>query len=303
MTKITKASQLPPLRWVLMTVEQATEILLRNTHNRPVNERHLRKMTEDMEDNRFDPFACVQIIIGTDGVLLNGQKTLLAIVRSGCPQWVILIEKVPVASDPWLVMDNNQIRTLAQELQREGVPNAGDCAAIVNNLCRYEAQAALAGRMVPRNTEARRKWQEMGGRIQERVTDADRIARRTGFSSRAALGAVYILAEDMHPEAAAGFFERLDEGGLGKRGDPDPIHQLGRHIETTNRHRSHFARHGADNLVDAAWLVLAFNAFLTGDRRTITYRPHPKTGKLPDFPRLLTPAEVNEILGIEAETH
>jgi hypothetical protein len=292
---------LPPMRWVYMTVERAEELLLTNTFNRKPSERYIQQMTNDMADGRFNYLSCVQVIMGADEQLQNGQKTLKAIVRSGQPQWIILIEEVPTETDPWLTMDNTERRTLAQELQREGHANARLCAAITNNLCRYEIGQAIAGRLAPSPAEARRKWNDAREQIDGRTADIVRISQEIGFSSPSALGAVYVLGEDLDPERSVEFFRRLEsENYGGRKGDRNPIEQFLRRTHTVHVHREHERRHGADNETDTSWLIKALNAWRTNDERILRHE-RTQSGRYPKQPRILTGAEVDEILGQTAE--
>ena len=290
---------LPTLRWALMTPTQADDLLLQNTSNRKFSARHLAEMAHDMTAGLWNPYACVTIIVAQDGTLLNGQHTLAAIVQSGIAQPVVLIEGVPAETDPWLTIDNTHKRTLAQELSRDNVSNAGLCAAIANNLWRYEHAEAIAGRAAPSNMAARHIWEAKRSQIEERATDAKRIARATKFSSASVLGTVYVLVDEMNPDAAAAFFGRLDEGGVGQKGDRDPIAQFTRRTDAINRARHHHARHGVDNELDAGWLILTYNAFRTGDRRVISHHVR-SDGTLPRQPLLLTEEDVAEIVDLEA---
>ena len=286
---------LPIPCWVLMTPERAGEIMLLNTHNRPRNESRTGKIIEDMRHDRWDPYSCVQIIIADDGTLLNGQKTLTGIVRTGIAQPVILIEGVPATA--WLAMDNVQPRTLGQELARDGVTNPNLCAATVKGLWQYERLIPIGERKGPSTTEGRLRWREIDTLAQERVVDVRRINEgKDGlrFSSASAMATVWLILDEIDPDGGERFFYDLAHGAYAPR-DRHPIRQLRRHIETVNKFRAHQGRHGGDNVIDAAWLILACNAYRTADHKSISYRE--RNGKLPKFPRLLSAEQVAEVMG------
>ena len=113
-------------------------------------------MTQDMLSDSWDWRSCAQVIVATDGTLLNGQKTCMALSAAVFRSRSFSFEGVE--PDAWLVMDNVQPRTLGQELRRDGVPNATQCAAVARGLWQYDNGIAITDREGPSQAVQRQVW-------------------------------------------------------------------------------------------------------------------------------------------------
>ncbi len=67
-----------------VTPEKALEWLEGNTHNRPVNEAHVRRLARDIQAGRWR-LTHQGIAFDTDGLLIDGQHRLWAVIESGVP--------------------------------------------------------------------------------------------------------------------------------------------------------------------------------------------------------------------------
>lgn len=65
-----------------VTVEQALQWLEGNTHNRPVNEAHVKRLARDIQAGRWR-LTHQGIAFDTDGLLIDGQHRLWAIIEAG----------------------------------------------------------------------------------------------------------------------------------------------------------------------------------------------------------------------------
>jgi len=76
-------------QWVLVTPELAKYYLESNVKNRSVRDRHVVKMISDMTNKRWEE---THMGIGFDenGVLVDGQHRLYAIIQSNTPQWILI---------------------------------------------------------------------------------------------------------------------------------------------------------------------------------------------------------------------
>jgi hypothetical protein len=75
--------------WVLITPELASAYLDFNEENRSVSDRHVDRITDDMEQDRFK-ITHQGLAFNDHGVLVDGQHRCMAVVRSGKPQWMLV---------------------------------------------------------------------------------------------------------------------------------------------------------------------------------------------------------------------
>ena len=272
--------RLPKLEWVLMTPERAAELLLRNTHNRALNLTRLEKMIGDHAAGLWDWRSCVRVVVGSDGEVMDGQKTLKMIVRTGDAQPVILITGVDPAA--WLVMDNVQPRSLGQNLSREGVPNALHCAGMTRALWQAEQGKAIGGRESPSQAVLWQLWLVRRDQVEQYATASDRVSSGLKFGSPSVFGAVMVRAHMLDSESAEAFFHAIEH----RHEYPAPVGvaRFLQHMDAAPRHAG--TRRGPDTVRHAAYLVMAFNAYRLGDERSFSYDP--KRG----FPEMLSAEEI-----------
>ena len=111
-----------------ITPEIAEEMLKKNTRNRHVNKQRVLVYAKAMTEGTW-ALSTDAIGFDTDGVLINGQHRLLAVVKSGVTcQFLVSqgMDKGTVA-----VIDNGQARNPAHTMQLNGVGNAHNKSALV----------------------------------------------------------------------------------------------------------------------------------------------------------------------------
>jgi hypothetical protein len=84
---------LGPAELVLITVELAKKWLEKNNINRPIVKSNVTKLAADILADRYFAGATF-IAIATDGTLLNGQHTLLAIIEANTPVWLYVFKGI-----------------------------------------------------------------------------------------------------------------------------------------------------------------------------------------------------------------
>ena len=118
-----------------VTPDMATRWLEGNTHNRKLVQGHVDRLAKDMEEGRWlDNGETVKF--DNSGVLLDGQHRLWAIVQSNIAQTMIVVYNVPRSAQA--TMDIGRIRSAADILGMESVPNPTLLAAIAHNVLRYD---------------------------------------------------------------------------------------------------------------------------------------------------------------------
>jgi len=119
---------------VTITPEWAQEILKQNVHNRHIRIGLVDKYAHAIQANQF-PLTHQGIAIGSNGVLLDGQHRLLAIIKTGIPLETLLCTNCDPAT--FTVLDTGSVRKSSDVLRIEHVPNASTAAAAIRMYIMY----------------------------------------------------------------------------------------------------------------------------------------------------------------------
>lgn len=103
----------------LVTPEQAQEWLQGNVDNRKLRENRVLNLARILERGEWELTGDALVFDG-EGVLINGQHRLTAVVVSGIPARLLILRGVPSKAQE--VMDQGLSRNLADQLHRRGVP-------------------------------------------------------------------------------------------------------------------------------------------------------------------------------------
>lgn len=121
-----------------ITPQRAAQLLERNVRNRKLDDSTVRKYVMAMEEGRWVPLAS-QISLGDDGVLLDGQRRLSAVIKSGIAQQFVMVRGLPdEAQDN---MDTQKRRTAGGQFQITGESSGSALAAAVKVAARYDLGA------------------------------------------------------------------------------------------------------------------------------------------------------------------
>lgn len=101
------------IKLVWMTPEMVVELLKVNTDNRPERRNHVNRIAADMDADLY-LFNGATVVITNTGKLADGQHRLEAIVKSGRPQWILLVTGISEAA--MSTVDNNISRSLSDIL-------------------------------------------------------------------------------------------------------------------------------------------------------------------------------------------
>ena len=115
-----RVDQFPPpppyvirFRHMLMTPEQAQQIIEKNTHNRKVRKSRVAKYALAMRHGGWKlSHECVAI--SPDNTIVDGQHRLLAVIEAGVPVWMTVAFDVPM--DVQEVIDDGAPRSMADAL-------------------------------------------------------------------------------------------------------------------------------------------------------------------------------------------
>ena len=122
----------------LVTVELAILWLEKyNTHNRTVSGKRVSEYANDMKAGRWH-FNGESIQFDWNGIMLNGQHRLRAIVESGCPQKFVIVRGLNPAVQ--LTMDQGTRRSPADQLLVAGLPMSKTSAAAIRVYVRWQSE-------------------------------------------------------------------------------------------------------------------------------------------------------------------
>lgn len=195
-----------------------------NKRNRHISEKIYKRYAKDMSEGRWH-FTGDPISFDSEGVLINGQHRLMAIVESGTTQRFSVWENLlPEAQD---AMDQGAIRKPGQQLQINGYAHGAQLASIARVLIRWD-RGMLASNTAISTQEVLKYVKENITFLELAVEWSTRISKNVPIG-RAPVGAVafrlFEMAEE-YPDLTSkdfviDFLERLHTG-VGLETD-DPI--------------------------------------------------------------------------------
>lgn len=244
----------------LITPDLARELLEGNTHNRSVNQKRIKELAE-LHGTSFWKETGDPIRITDDGVLVDGQHRLLAIVQSGVPVHYFIMRGVDLTAQE--VIDTGSRRTLASMLQTRQEQNRTTLATAIKVIYHWEhgGRSADGLGVVPINVLLAFYDSNPGIKA---------IARRTlgvNQAIRGGAGAVALtmwLFDHIDGEDAAHFWDRLKSEYDHTEGDP---------ISTLRKALLRDAEEAAKNRASvrgqtwrAAVIIKAWNAYRRGEQ-------------------------------------
>lgn len=186
-----------------------------NTRNRPIDQSRIDEYTREMLTGQWR-IADSALAFDREGVLLNGQHRLRAVVKSRTTQTFIVLE----GADPedQHVMDVGKARKAGQQLHIQGWRNSTAAAAIVRALLRWHA-GDFTIRFRPTIAEISTFANSHAARLEVATDTAMRVCRQVPLS-RALVGAVAFTAYDLAVERPTdlpaahvqAFFDSLETG-------------------------------------------------------------------------------------------
>lgn len=275
---------IPPLRFVLdeqeitvsvehITPELAQSYLGRNTHNRNPKKINQAKMVQDMLNGAW-MFNGATICFSSEGVLLDGQNRLLAIVTANIPQSLLVVRGLePRAQE---TQDVGSARTFGDALKLRGYKDYHALSALTNrvgaweagnrrNLPFYKASIAALSGVLAAHPE-----------LEGYTVNARRVGRILGCTP-SYMGLVWWLFDQVDVDDSAEFFARLEDGQNLNEGNP--IYVLRRTFETDQRTRGT----NADYIRQVVICIKAWNAYRAGESISIL-RWRPGGAKPEQFP-------------------
>lgn len=119
------------IKTMLITPKIAEKMLSSNTHNRPVYQLTVDCYARDMRLGLWRPNN-QGIGFDINGVLIDGQHRLWAIIQSGVTLEMLVVTELPIESQ--LTVDTGKLRGVGDNLHLIGVDNGNLRSAIVRGL-------------------------------------------------------------------------------------------------------------------------------------------------------------------------
>ena len=222
--------------------------LLRNTRNRSVRLASVQSMARDMQGGRWI-FSGGVIGFDTNGVLVDGQHRLMALIESGTTQRFIVVPNL--APDAMSVVDTGSKRSTADvlSLSDDTITNPSVVAATIRI-----AVSAEAGRLASNDVKATNgeitAWLNEHRNILEYTRRVSGSARH--FDAPAAVVAYcWWRCASIDVFEANQFFEDWIEVRTNGRGDP--LHTLYKRLQSAKGSKERLPRPSQVALIFRAW--------------------------------------------------
>lgn len=184
-----------------------------NTHNRPLKDTNLEKISADLRNGRWK-YTAEPIKFSKTGVLLDGQHRLHAIVRTGISALCLVVPGLD--DEAQNVMDSGAARGAADALALAGEKNAPTLAAAVRIAIQME-RGSLSTKVIITNSEIY-GWLNTHTEMRDAVAATCHLKRM--HLARSAVAYCMWHLSHLDEEAALEFFKDLSEHRTDGAGDP-----------------------------------------------------------------------------------
>lgn len=198
--------------------DQAKVWLELNANNRNTKKGNLSKITRAMELDEFR-FVGDPVRFDNEGRLIDGQHRLIAIIRSGTNQTLLVM--TGFAPEAQLYVDQGSSRLAGDQVKIAGVAEraGNDWASIARLALRWDAEDLTTNILVPSNPEivafCAEHQEEMGLAVTAAKAQYTRVKGRVPVA-----GATHFFAHQIDGQLCVEFFRKLATGEGLHVGDP-----------------------------------------------------------------------------------
>lgn len=245
-----------------ITPAKAAQLLEANTSNRPLSRSVVRSFAEAMQRGEWKT-THQGIALDSNGVLIDGQHRLAAIVEADVP--VKLTVFTEVSPDSFDVLDTGKKRNAADVLAIEGEKNTLQLAAMLRTVWLYDNRRDLswAGGNARVTNHQILEVLEANPKIRDYTTVGEQLAHETGMIKSAAGAASYLVARANSAATIEPWLEGLIEGaGLAKT---DARLKLRNLMLNMARRQAGEARRRHDTREQVVLYLTAFKAWAGGE--------------------------------------
>ncbi|WP_020500436.1 hypothetical protein [Sciscionella marina] len=248
-----------------ITPQKAETMLEANTSNRPLSKPVVRAFAEAMRRGEWQ-VTHQGIAFDTNGVLVDGQHRLAAIVAAEQPVEMTVFTEVP--ADTFDVLDTGKRRNAADVLAIEGEKSSVMLAAMLRTIYLVANRPDVnwsSGSASVTNTQILETL-EAHPKAREYVHLGERISAATGMIKSAAGAASYLVDAANKRVDLEDWYEGIIEGAGLRRNDPrltfrNTMFRMARKEAGQVQHRRESREH-------VTLYVKAFNAWARGDNLT-----------------------------------
>lgn len=197
---------------------KAAELMEANTANRPLSRSVVSSFAEAMR--RGDWKVTHQgIAIDTNGVLVDGQHRLAAIVEADVPVEMTVFTDVP--ADTFDVLDTGKKRNAADVLAIEGEKSTLQLASMVRTVWLYDNRPDLswAGGSASVTNSQILETLEANPKIRDYVSTGEQLAHEIGMIKSAAGAASFLVSRSNSAKKLQPWFDGLIDGAGLNRSD------------------------------------------------------------------------------------
>lgn len=245
-----------------ITPKKAADWLSANASNRPLSKPVVRAFAEAMKRGEW-VVTHQGIAFDADGVLIDGQHRLAAIVEADQP--IDLTVFTDVAEGTFDVLDTGKRRNAADVLAIEGEKSATMLAAMVRTVWLFEHRPDLnwSGGAAGVTNHQIVETLQAHPRVRDFLALGEQIATATGMIKSAAGAASYLVERANKRFDLAPWYEGIIEGtGLAK-GDPRLLFR--RAMFNASRKQVGQPMRRRDTREHVALYIKAFNAWTSGE--------------------------------------
>lgn len=257
-----------------ITPAKAAQLLETNESNRSLSRQTVRGYAEAMQRGEWQ-VSHQSIAVDTNGVLIDGQHRLAAVIEAGQPVDMLVTTGAPPES--FAVMDTGRRRNAADALSIEGEANAVRLAAILRIVWLYDNNPHAdwsSGRAAPTTTQVMETL-EHNPAIRDFLSRGDQIGEAIGMTQTAAAAASYLVwrAATRPGKLDAWWDGIIDGAGLSKT---DPRLRF-RNVMLYKARRQPAGQRRRDTREQVALYLEAFNAWASGQPAPrLRYTPRTK---------------------------
>lgn len=194
---------------MLVTPDLAEQWLGKNVGNRRVRKAILNRYSRDIAAGRWRENGS-SVVRARNGNLLDGQHRLHAIVQTGEPAWLLVVQNVDDVAQP--TIDDGAKRTTADRLTFRDEVNSHTTAAVLRRVMMWEAGKAFnSGAYQPTSQEQLEFLDGHGDRLRAAVNAAVYYKKRK-LLPPSIIGLCWYVFSGLDADGAQEFFDRLDDG-------------------------------------------------------------------------------------------
>ncbi|MEU9670354.1 hypothetical protein AB0E25_33235 [Streptomyces bobili] len=237
-----------------VTPDLAKEWLDRNVHNRPIRKNKVVNYARDMQAGNW-ALNGEAVKFAVDGVLLDGQHRLLAIVAAGIPVQMLVV--TGLANNTQTTMDSGVKRTTGDAFSLEGQKNSQMLAAILKKAWMWEqGDHKFNASYTPTTAECAALLRQHP-EIHRSLEVAIHVRGTFRAMPPSVTGVGHYILSKVAPDEAPWFFARVGDGAVSEPGHPI----LALRARVTNEALTGTSVHQHQRL---AYLIRAWNAVRDG---------------------------------------